>query len=88
MGCRALLKGIFLTQGLNPCLLCLLHCRQILYQLSHQGSGLSISIAEFRQSREKVVACDLSIRQAQFILDDEILITLDSTPQSWQSLLT
>ena len=28
-------QGIFLTQGLN---LGLLHCRQILYHLSHQGS--------------------------------------------------
>ena len=25
VGCHALLQGIFLTQGLNPCLLCLLH---------------------------------------------------------------
>ena len=25
MGCHALLQVIFLTQGLNPCLLCLLH---------------------------------------------------------------
>ena len=25
VGCRALLQGIFLTQGLNPYLLCLLH---------------------------------------------------------------
>ena len=31
----SLLQGIFPTQGLNPGLL---HCRQILYQLSHQGS--------------------------------------------------
>ena len=30
-----LLQGIFPTQGLS---LCLLHCRQILYRLSHQGS--------------------------------------------------
>ena len=30
-----LLQGTFLTQGLN---LGLLHCRQILYHLSHQGS--------------------------------------------------
>ena len=30
VGCHALLQGIFLTQGLNPGLLCLLHCRQIL----------------------------------------------------------
>ena len=35
MGCHALLQGIFLTQGSNPGLL---HCRQILYHLSHQGS--------------------------------------------------
>ena len=25
VGCHALLKGIFLMQGSNPCLLCLLH---------------------------------------------------------------
>ena len=35
VSCHALLQGIFLTQGLNPGLP---HCRQILYQLSHQGS--------------------------------------------------
>ena len=34
MGCH-LLQGIFLTQGSNPGLL---HCRQTLYHLSHQGS--------------------------------------------------
>ena len=34
-GCRALLQGIFPTQGSNPHLP---HCRLILYQLSHQGS--------------------------------------------------
>ena len=41
MGCHSFLKGIFLTQGLN---LGLLHCRQILYCLSHQGSHGSIYI--------------------------------------------
>ena len=35
VGCHALLQGIFPTQGSNPCLL---HCRQILYCLSHQES--------------------------------------------------
>ena len=35
-GCHSLLQGIFLTQGLNAGLL---HCRQILYHLSHQGSS-------------------------------------------------
>ena len=35
VGSLSLLQGIFLTQELNWCLLC---CRQILYQLSYQGS--------------------------------------------------
>ena len=35
VGSHSLLWGIFPAQGLNPCLL---HCRQILYCLSHQGS--------------------------------------------------
>ena len=35
VGCHFLLQGISLTQGLN---LDLLHCRQTLYHLSHQGS--------------------------------------------------
>ena len=38
VGCHFLLQGIFSTQGSNPRLLHLLHCRLILYALSHQGS--------------------------------------------------
>ena len=38
MGSLSLLQGIFPTQGPNPGLL---HCRQILYQLSHKGSPVS-----------------------------------------------
>ena len=37
VGSLSLLQGTFPTQGLNPGLL---HCRQILYQLSHQGSPM------------------------------------------------
>ena len=37
MDCHFLLQEIFLTQGSNPGLL---HCRQTLYRLSHQGSDL------------------------------------------------
>ena len=36
-----LFRGIFLTQGSNPCLL---HCRQILYHLSHQGKPIHMFI--------------------------------------------
>ena len=35
VGCHFLLQGIYLTQELTPDLL---HCRQILYQLSYEGS--------------------------------------------------
>ena len=35
MGSRSLLQGIFPTEGSKPGLL---HCRQFLYHLSHQGS--------------------------------------------------
>ena len=38
VGCHFLLQGIFLTQGSNLHFLWLLHCRRILYRLSHQGS--------------------------------------------------
>ena len=38
VGCLFLLQGTFPTQGLNPGLLCLLHCRLILYSRSNRGS--------------------------------------------------
>ena len=43
MGCHALLQGIFPTQGSYPGLL---HCRQILYHLSHQGSPSSDTVLQ------------------------------------------
>ena len=39
MGCHALLQGTFPPQGSNQSLL---HCRQILYQLSYQGSPAQV----------------------------------------------
>ena len=41
MGSDSLLQGVFPTQGLNPGLP---HCRQILYQLSHQGKAYCWSL--------------------------------------------
>ena len=40
VGCHFLLQGIFLTPGSNPGLL---HCRQTLYRLSHQGSPCGLA---------------------------------------------
>ena len=42
VGCHALLQGIFPTQGSNPGLL---HCRRILYRLSHQRSPIQPYVA-------------------------------------------
>ena len=44
VGSLSLLQGIFLTQGTNPGLL---HCRQILYHLSHQRSHRSQDITKY-----------------------------------------
>ena len=46
-GSHSLLQGLFLTQGLNPRLL---HCRQILYHLSYQGSPIKLSAALWSSS--------------------------------------
>ena len=50
VGSQSLLQGIFPTQGLNPGLL---HCRQILYQLRHQGSPKDVS--EVGHTSERMV---------------------------------
>ena len=42
VGCHALLQGIFLTQGLNPCLT---HCCQSLSCLRHQESPLLYTLS-------------------------------------------
>ena len=54
VGCLALLQRIFPAQGSNPSLL---HCRQILECLSHQGSpGTYNTSDEFCSYKEATVA--------------------------------
>ena len=48
VGCHALLQGIFPTQRPNPGLL---HCRWILYHLSHQGSPRILECIAYPFSR-------------------------------------
>ena len=50
MGSHSLLQGIFLTQGSNPGLL---HCRQILYHLSYQGSHANTEFTMFKAKNPK-----------------------------------
>ena len=58
VGCHVLLQGIFQTQGWNPCLL---HCRQILYLLSHQGSPISIHSKAININPENTVKTMLNV---------------------------
>ena len=48
VGCHALLQGIFPNPGIEPGSL---HCRQILYHLSHQGSPRVLEWVAFPFSR-------------------------------------
>ena len=45
VGCYSLLQQILLTQGLNPCLLCLLYYGWILYLLSLRGAPAAAAAA-------------------------------------------
>ena len=51
LGCHDLLEGIFPTQGLNPGLL---HCRGIVYHLSHQGSPSILEWVAYPFSRGEI----------------------------------
>ena len=44
---RSPVQGIFPTQGSNPCLLRLLHCRRILYRWASWEAGTEITVSNF-----------------------------------------
>ena len=52
VGCHALFQGIFPNQGLNPHLL---HCRWILYCLSHQGSPRMFITFIFDKTKKETI---------------------------------
>ena len=62
VGCHFLLQGIVSTQESN---LGLLHCRQILYQLSYQGSPPSSLFLFRRCPQEALVPCWWKVRQTR-----------------------
>ena len=57
VGGLSLLQGIFPTQALN---LGLLHCRQILYQLSYQGSPLNIVYGPSTSAKYSTISLTLA----------------------------
>ena len=67
VGCHTLLQGIFLTQGLNPCLLGLLHWQADSLPLAPPGKSHKIqqkccngtSKGRLQKSVSKLLACSL-----------------------------
>ena len=90
---HSLLQGIIPTQGSNPGLL---HCRQILYQLSHQGSPRSsLQLADYNADTRPLSLWTCRIPQGPggrpraFGLQEEVSAGLLSPlqPQCYQQLL-
>ena len=54
VGCHALLQGIFVTQGLNPCLFCLLHWQAGSLPLVPPGTPSSFNISLIRLKPEEI----------------------------------
>ena len=63
VGSLSLLQGIFPTQGSHPSLL---HCRQILYHLSHQGSLLQ-RIFSTQESNQGFLHCRKIIYRLSYL---------------------
>ena len=78
LGCHFLLQGIFPTQGSNPRLL---HCRRILYWLSHQGSP---TLKEFPSPSHCFTLCHLLLCSPSF----SYACLLCSCPESTKSQQT
>ena len=88
VGCPSLFQEIFLTQGSNTDLL---HCSQILYHLSHQGSLMNrINALEMRQQRalSSVLLCETQWeiykpRRGPSVDHSGALLTDFQSPELW-----
>ena len=81
VGSHSLVQGIFLTQGSNPGLL---HCRQILYHLSHQGSP-GMANGHVKGCSASLIVREMQIRTTgkyHFTLVS-VAITEKSTDNKW-----
>ena len=81
-GCPTLLQGIFPTQESNPGLL---HCTQILYQLSYPGSPLFFSMLRFdvaEQWKTRGGLQECQPRQSE-ALRISLFLSLTSEKETW-----
>ena len=85
VGCHFLLHGIFPTQGSNPHLLGLLHCRQILYSLATREAHIRYKSQKLIQ--EPTVTLDELMNAASMVFchqDQEVYIIKKSTNKCWR----
>ena len=71
-GSCSLLQGILPTQGFNPGLL---HCRRILYQLSHQGSPRILERVAVGESKLAKMVCSGSLTP-RFVNDNHVTVEI------------
>ena len=76
VGCHALLQGIFLTQGSNPCLFCLLHGLAGSFPLVSPGKQILPLILEkllYQLSFSHLLAFSFSYWVINILLGEELL---------------
>ena len=78
-------RGIFPTQGSNPGLS---RCRQILYQLSHQGSPDYTNIAGHLTTRRWFIYCWNLLPQTHVCMSPLISVSRCSIPEEMLSLVS
>ena len=71
VGCHLLLQGIFLTQGWDPSLLCLLHWQADSLPLSHLGS--TVTFCRNVKFCKNCSQSDISVYPSVFLVDSELL---------------
>ena len=77
VGSHSLLQGISPAQRLNPGLL---HCRQILYHLSHQGRLLSLNPTSINQVLTHLTQCFLGFIHVLACIGTSLLLQPNNIP--------
>ena len=85
-GLHFLLQGIFLTQGLNPCLLHVLHWQVDSSPLSHLGSLYIVNSTEYLGSVYPVLALNSAKKLLATYLKLPSLVSCKWTPNGWWAI--
>ena len=69
-------KGIFPTLGLNLHLLCLLHCRQVLYLLGYMGKCILLGLKKYalRLNKWEIERKTSTVNELSFLVSHELVL--------------